>query len=80
MLIALLTDLYCVQNVAVAPIMPPAQSNAPPSSTLPINVNARLGESPSAILIACGEAGFSVNLGSVGNLNRTTLHAPVLSH
>jgi hypothetical protein len=68
--LASLIDLDCVQNVAAAPAinaMPPAQLSAPPSSSSPIN--ARLVETPSSVLTTCGEAVFSVNLGSAGNMS-----------
>jgi hypothetical protein len=70
-LLASLTDLDCVQNVAAAPAMPPAQLSVPPSSNLPIN--ARLVETPSSVLTACGEAVFSINLGSASNVSSTAL-------
>jgi hypothetical protein len=60
-----------VQNVAAAPAMPPAQLSVPPSSNLPIN--ARLVETPSSVLTACGEAVFSINLGSASNVSSTAL-------
>jgi hypothetical protein len=63
-----------MQNVAAAYIMPPTQSNAPPSSTLPININAKLDEFPNAVLIACGEVGFRINLGSADNQSNTAIH------
>jgi hypothetical protein len=76
-LLASLTDLDCVQNVATAPAMHPAQLSAPPSSSLP--VNARLVETPSSVLTTCGEAVFSVNLSSASNVSSTTLPTPATS-
>jgi hypothetical protein len=79
-LLASLIDLDCVQNVAAAPAinaMPPAQLSAPPSSSSPIN--ARLVETPSSVLTTCGEAVFSVNLGSAGNMSNNAWPTPVTS-